>query len=261
VSDVPLHRLYRHFSELPYSVRVLYTATLLILGTAYLFAGIYLFHSYSGKDGNPRNLSYEDVVIAYSGSGEGSRLEAALRGTMSAMLPRDELTTLVSWVQDGADRAGYEKEVRATLERRCITCHDGSNPHLANLSGYDNVLKTTERETGKALFTLVRVSHIHFFGLAFVFFILGTIFSHAYVRPVWFKCALMATPFIALTLDIGSWYFTKLYHPFAWVVIGAGVLMGLSFTVMWVVSMYQMWFSHPPSPILHRQAGETTDVG
>mgnify|MGYP003431180764 CR=1 FL=1 len=77
MDNVPLHRLYRHFSELPYSLRVLYTATLLILGTAYLFAMIYLFHSYSGKDGNARNLTYEDIVIAYSGSGKGSRLDAA----------------------------------------------------------------------------------------------------------------------------------------------------------------------------------------
>ncbi len=30
----PLHRLYHHYSELPYSVRVLYTATLLVLGLA-----------------------------------------------------------------------------------------------------------------------------------------------------------------------------------------------------------------------------------
>ena len=71
MSDVPLHRLYRHYSELPYSIRVLYTATLLILGTAYLFAGIYLFHSYAGKDGDPTTVSYEDIVIAYSGSGKG----------------------------------------------------------------------------------------------------------------------------------------------------------------------------------------------
>jgi len=120
VNDVPLHRLYRHFSELPYSIRVLYTATLLILGTAYLFAGIYLFHTYSGKDGDPRNLSYDDVVIAYSGSGKGSRLEAALRGSMSAMLPRDELQTLVSWAQEGADRGRYEKEIRTTFDRRCM---------------------------------------------------------------------------------------------------------------------------------------------
>lgn len=261
VNDVPLHRLYRHFSELPYSLRVLYTMTLLILGTAYLFATIYLFHSYSGKDGNARNLSYEDIVIAYSGSGKGSRLEAALRGSMSAMLPRDELTTIVSWAQEGGDRARYEKEIRTTIDRRCIVCHDGSNPHLPNLNGFDNIQKVTERDTGTALFTLVRVSHIHFFGLAFVFFILGTIFSHAYVRPVWFKCTVVAFPFFALTLDIGSWYFTKLYHPFAWVVMIGGGLMGLSFAFMWVVSMYQLWFSRPPSVIALRQAGETTDVG
>jgi hypothetical protein len=261
VSDVPLHRLYRHYSELPYSMRVLYTATLLILGTAYLFAGIYLFHTYSGKDGNPNTLSYDDVVIAYSGSGKGSRLEAALRGSMSAMLPRDELKTVVAWAQEGADRAGYEKQIKGVLERRCMACHDGSNPHLPNLNGFDNLQKVTERDTGTALFTLVRVSHIHFFGLTFVFFILGTIFSHAYVRPVWFKCTVVALPFVALTLDIGSWYFTKLYHPFAWVVIAGGALMGLAFAFMWVVSMYQMWFSRPPSVVVERQAGEVTDVG
>jgi hypothetical protein len=261
VNDVPLHRLYRHFSELPYSIRVLYTATLLILGTAYLFAMIYLFHTYSGKDGDPRTLSYEDIVIAYSGSGKGSRLEAALRGSMSAMLPRDELATLVAWAQEGADRGRYEKEIRATFDRRCMACHDGSNPHLPNLNGYDNVQKVTERDTGTALFTLVRVSHIHFFGLTLVFFIVGTIFSHAYVRPVWFKCAVVALPFVALTMDIGSWYFTKLYHPFAWVVMIGGALMGLSFAFMWVVSMYQMWFSRPPAAVTQRQQGEMTDVG
>ncbi len=261
MDDTPLHRQYRHYSELPYSVRVLYTATLLILGTAYLFAGIYLFHSYSGKDGNPITLSYDDIVIAYSGSGEGSRLEAALRGSMSAMLPRDELNSLVSWVQDGGERARYEQEVRSVFDQRCMACHDGSNPHLPNLNGYDNVQKVTERDTGTGLFTLVRVSHIHFFGLAFVFFILGSIFSHAYVRPVWLKCTAVAFPFVALTLDIGSWYFTKLYHPFAWVVMIGGALMGLSFVYMWVVSMYQMWFSRPPSVVTGREGGEATHVG
>jgi len=116
VDDVPLHRLYRHFSELPYSMRVLYTATLLILGTAYLFAGIYLFHSYSGKDGNPNTLSYDDIVVAYSGSGKGSRLEGALRGSMTTMLPRDELAGLVSWVRKAASAPDTKKR-----SRRCST--------------------------------------------------------------------------------------------------------------------------------------------
>jgi len=249
----PLHKAFTHFSELPYSMRVVYTATLLILGMGYLFALIYLFHTYSGKDGNPMTLSYEDVVIAYSGSGKDSRLEAALRGSMSAMLPKDELGPLVGWVKEGAERARFEKEIKPTLDKRCMSCHDGSNPHLVNLNGYDNLKKVTERDTGAGIFTLVRVSHIHLFGLTFVFFIVGSIFSHAYLRPVWFKCTVVGLPFVSLVLDVGSWYFTKLYHPFAWVVMIGGAIMGLSFAFMWAVSMYQMWFSRPPSAVTQQR--------
>jgi hypothetical protein len=252
MNDVPLHRQFLHFSELPLSLRVLYTAALAILGMGYLFALIYLFHTYSGKDGNPMTLSYEDIVIAYTGSGKASRLESALKGSMAAMLPREEVVPIVDWVQAGADRGGFEKLVRPTLEKRCAGCHDGSNPHLVNLAGFDNVKKVTERDTGAGIFTLVRVSHIHLFGLTFVFFIVGSIFSHAYVRPVWFKCAVVGLPFVALVLDVGSWYFTKLYHPFALVVMAGGGMMGLSFAFMWVVSIYQMWFSRTPVAVMQR---------
>lgn len=252
MTPAPLHRQFLHFSELPYSQRAVYTAALLILGMGYLFALIYLFHTYSGKDGNPLTLSYEDIVIAYTGSGKDSRLESALRGSMAAMLPREESGPIAAWVKDGADRDGFEKQVRPILDKRCMTCHDGSNPHLVNLSGYDNLKKVTERDTGTGIFTLVRVSHIHLFGLTFVFFIVGSIFTHAYVRPVWFKCAVVVLPFAALILDVGSWYFTKLYHPFALVVMAGGGLMGLCFAFMWAVSMYQMWFSRPPSAVVQR---------
>lgn len=252
-NQAPLHKAFMHFSEMPYSMRIVYTATLLILGMGYLFALIYLFHSYSGKDGDPMTLSYEDVVIAYSGSGKASRLEAALRGSMSAMLPKDELGPLVGWVKEGAERARFEKDIKPTLDKRCMSCHDGSNPHLVNLNGYDNLKKVTERDTGAGIFTLVRVSHIHLFGLTFVFFIVGSIFSHAYLRPVWFKCTVVGLPFVSLVLDVGSWYFTKLYQPFAWVVMIGGGIMGLSFAFMWAVSMYQMWFSQPPSAITQRR--------
>jgi len=252
MNDTPLHREFRHFSEMPLSLRVPYTATLLVLGMGYLFALIYLFHTYSGKDGNPLDLSYDDIVIAYTGSGKSSRLESALRGSMSVMLPKEEVAPLVAWLQEGAERAAFEKQIRPTLEKRCLACHDGSNPHLANLNGYDNVKKVTERDTGTGIFTLVRVSHIHLFGLTFVFFIVGSIFSHAYVRPVWLKCAAMILPFFALALDVSSWYFTKLYQPFALVVMAGGGLMGASFAFMWAVSMYQMWFSRTPAAVMPR---------
>ncbi len=259
-TDVHLHPRYLHFSELPYSLRTLYTAVLFVLGLGYLFAMIYLFHTYAGKDGDPTSLSYEDIVIAYSGSGKDSRLESALRGAMSVMLPKDELVSVVGWVQKGADKPSFDKDVKPILDKRCMTCHDGSNPHLPNLNGYENVKKVTEKDTGTEVFTLVRVSHIHLFGITFIFFLLGSIFSHAYVRPVWLKCTIMGLPFLALATDVLSWYVTKIYHPFAYVVIAGGAMYGLSFAFMWVVSFWQMWFAKPPAAVAQR-FDSTTTVG
>jgi hypothetical protein len=98
----------------------LYTATLLVLGLGYLFALIYLYHTYAGRGGgNPMMLSYNDILTAYTGSGKGSRLESALRGPMSTMLPRDEANVLVTWVHDGSDRAKYETDIKPILAQRC----------------------------------------------------------------------------------------------------------------------------------------------
>jgi hypothetical protein len=249
---IPLHRMYHHFSELPLSLRIVYTATLFILSLGYLFALVYVFHTYSGRDGNPNNLTYEDLVIAYSGSGTGSKLESALRGPMSTMLPPDESKGIIEWVGSGTDRDKFESEIRPVLDKRCLTCHDGSNPHLVNLSGFDNVKKVTEVDKGADVFTLVRVSHIHLFGITFIFFLMGTIFSHAYVRPVWFKALVIGAPFLFLSFDISAWYITKVFHPFAFVVMGAGAFMGLCFAFMWTVSLWQMWIGKVPEAVRNR---------
>ena len=76
---------------MPYSQRILYTAALLVLGMGYLFATIHLLTTHAGRAGGPRwMLAYQDVVIAYTGSGTASRLESALHGPMASMLPPDE---------------------------------------------------------------------------------------------------------------------------------------------------------------------------
>ncbi len=260
MSATPLHRLYNHYSELPYSMRILYSGALCILGMGYLFAIIYLTHVYAGRDGKP-GLSYEDLVIAYSGTGKGSRLEAALRGPMSTMLPAEEANALVNWVQKGADRPTYETFIRPTIDKRCMSCHDGSNPHLINLGGYDNIKKVTEQDTGTDIFTLVRVSHIHLFGMTFIFFLVGTIFSHAYVRPLWFKYLIMGLPLLCVAIDISSWYLVKIYHPFAYATMAAGAVQGVSFALMWFISMYQMWIAKTPKAVLQRSENQGVVIG
>ncbi len=249
--------MFHHYSEMPYSLRVLFTAALLVLGLGYLFALVYLFDTYAGRaGGNPMMLSYQDIVTAYSGNDRGSRLATALGGPMRDMLPTEERSTILTWLQDGAKQDVYESSVKPITTKRCMLCHDGSNPHLPNLSDYENIKKVTEADTGTPIVTLVRVSHIHLFGLTFIFFIMGFVFSHAYMRPVWFKCAVIALPFAAIVLDVSSWYFTKLYHPMAWAVIAGGAVMGMCFAFMWVVTMHQLWFSTPPQAVLDRYGGD-----
>src|ERR1700740_902310 len=121
-SGPPLHRLYFHYSELPYSLRAVYTAALLVLGMGYLFALIYVFHTQSGRDGKG-GLTYEDIVITYSGTGKGSRLESALRGPMQSMMPAEETKSVLGWLQGGADKGKYETQVKPLIDKRCMSCH------------------------------------------------------------------------------------------------------------------------------------------
>ena len=253
----PPHRLFHHYSELPYSLRALYTAALLTFGLGYLFALLNVYFTYAGRaGGNPWMMTEQDLVVAYSGKGTLSRLEGALRGPMSSMLPPDENQILIHWAQEGADQATYTRVVRPIIDKRCMTCHDGSNPHIPNLFGYDNIKKVTESDTGAKISTLVRVSHIHMFGVPFIFFIVGLIFTHAYVRPVWFKCAVVVLPFAGIMIDVSSWYIIKVYHPFAWIEILAGAMMASCFAFMWLVALYQMWLGKPPKALLNRVSGD-----
>jgi hypothetical protein len=233
--------MFFHYSEFPLSMRTLFTGTLIVLGIGYLFAMLHLYNSHAGRDGSP-GLSLEDIAIAYSGNKEATKLEAALMGPMSGMLPTGEKGSVIGWVRRGLDEREYEEQIKSIMDRRCVACHDGSNPHIPNLDGFEELADTAHIDTGVDIFTLVRVSHIHMFGLTFIFFVMGLIFSHAFVRPVWFKSAVIAAPFVAIVVDIGSWYLTKVDPAFALIVILGGALMGLSFAIQWVTSMYQIWF-------------------
>jgi hypothetical protein len=171
---------------------------------------------------------------------------------MSAMATEGDLELIMSWAKSGAVKAEYEDTVQPIIEANCLDCHDGSNPHLSNLDGFENIQSVVDQDTGTDLHTLVRVSHIHLFGITFIFFILGFIFSHTWMRPVWLKSVIMFMPFLCIAADVSSWYFTKIYSGFAWVVLIAGGLMALSFAIMWITSMYQMWFYRVPDHVSGR---------
>jgi hypothetical protein len=243
------NRGFFHFSALPMSTRMVYTMTLLVLGTGYLFAMLQVFFSHAGLDGDATTISAQDIRVAYHGSENDTRLVTALKGPMAGMLPEAERAVIFKWVDSGASKDGYESEVKPIMQERCFACHDGSNPHIPILTSHEEVMKVVARDTGATIPTLVRVSHIHLFGITFIFFIISSIFTHAYMRPLWLKCVIIVLPFLTILTDIFSWYLTKWIPGFAWFIIASGALMGLSFAVQWIISMWQMWFYSLPTDI------------
>ncbi|HCP46611.1 MAG TPA: hypothetical protein DIU15_11235 [Deltaproteobacteria bacterium] len=249
------HPLYLHFRELPLSLRVAYTGTLLVLSVGYIFSMIYVFASHAGRDGQPM-FSADDLIIAYSGSKADTRLEAALKGPMAGMLPEGDRAAIVAWVRSGAEETAFNETVSSIFQQRCHACHAPTNPHLPDLTSYDKVMAMVELDTGMDIYTMVRVSHTHLLGITFMFFIMGIIFSHAYLRPVWLKCTIVGLPFATIFCDIVSWYLTKIVASFAYVVIASGALMGISFGTMVVVSLLQMWVLPPPAALADRLGGD-----
>ncbi len=148
----PPHALFRHYSELPYSLGVLFTCMLLILGFGYLFALLNIYFTYAGRaGGDSKMLTYEDIVAGYSGTGKGSVLEGALSGPMSGMLPNDERSIIIRWARAGASEPDYDMTVKPIVEKRCFTCHDGRNPHLPNFTSFEGVKKVTMQDTGASI--------------------------------------------------------------------------------------------------------------
>lgn len=235
-----------HFSDLRLSLRALFAAALVTLGLGYAFAMIQVYETHAGLDGSP-GINAADIAIAYAGNKNSNPLQTALLGPMSANAPSRERRAIIDWASDGADKTQYEETIKPIIFDRCSRCHDGSKSGAPLLMTYEQVAEFTKPDTGMSLAALVRVSHIHLFGMTFIFFIMGFIFSHARVRPAWLKPVVIVTPFLMMITDIGSWYLTKLNAGFAWTIIASGAIMGMAFAFEWFVSMYQILF-HRGSP-------------
>lgn len=230
--------------EFPKSLRVLFTAALVTLGLGYVFAMIQIYATHAGLDGTP-GINANDIAIAYSGNAHSNPLQVALLGPMSGNAPSRERRLIIDWASDGADKTQYEETVKPVVENRCMRCHDGSKAGAPKFNTYEAFAEFAKPDSGMSLATLVRVSHIHLFGMTFIFFIIGFIFSHADMRRSGLKSTVIVLPFLMMITDIGSWYLTKIDTRFAWIIIVSGGLMGLSFAVQWLVSIFQIWAYWP----------------
>ena len=227
--------------SLPTTLRVLFSCFLITIGIGYLTALSYLFLVDVEPSRKEGQRVVEGISEKYHGSTSGTRLEAALKGTMADKLTPAERDQVLQWVHAGASRDGYAK-IAPILTQKCATCHNvQSGLPISPLTSFEEVQKVTQIDTGLSLLQLTRVSHVHLFGISIIFLLTGAIFSLS-ETPTWFRVAVLIAPYLAIVMDIGSWWVTKYYSPvFAYVVLLGGAFMGLSLACQILLSLWEMW--------------------
>lgn len=223
------------------AIKVLFTGYLCTVGIGYLFALIQILFTHGMADGK-LGLSVDDIVYSYYGNRSGTTLETKLNGSMEDKAPDQERFDIMQWARDGADFDEYKDSgIEKIIETRCVMCHNDQASGIPDFTKFENLKALTKQDEGATFQSLTRVSHIHLFGISFIFMFVGIIFSFAETPSTLYKCVAIGMPYTFLIADIMSWWLTKIHPMFAWLVIFAGMGMGVSFMFMWVTSILEMW--------------------
>lgn len=221
-------------------VKVLFTSFLVTVGIGYLFALVYLFlidvepHTRHGAG------LVQAVILKYYGDRGSTPLEAALEGKMGGNLPPPQKAEIVRWLREGAKEVDFSA-IRPIFQNQCAGCHSkGSGLPIPPLTTFEEVKAYVQADMGQSVKALVRVSHVHLFGISFIFLLTGGIFALGETDPRR-RALVVAVPFLAIWLDIGSWWFTRFRPVFAYTVIIGGALMGLSLGAQIAIPLWEMW--------------------
>ncbi|MBE0437128.1 MAG: hypothetical protein IBX56_15155 [Methylomicrobium sp.] len=236
-----MHPFKSHLKELDLPIKVLFTGYLGTVAVGYFFALIQILFTHGMADGK-FGLSIDDIVYSYYGNRSGTLLETKLNGSMKPYATEQERFALIQWTRDGAEQSEYASSgSKKIIETKCVMCHNADASGIPNYNDFTQLKAVTEQDEGATFASLIRISHIHLFGIAFIFMFVGLIFSFSETASVMIKSTAIGMPYVFLIADIMSWWLTKLHPMFAWLVIIAGMGMAVSFAFMWFTSIAEMW--------------------
>jgi len=230
-----------HLKDFDSPVKVLFTGYLTAVAFGYFFALVQILFTHGMADGE-FGLSVDDIVYSYYGNRSGTLLETKLNGSMKDNATDPERFVIMQWDRDGAKHSEYiSLGVKKIIDNKCVMCHNEGASGIPDFTDFEALKELTKQDEGATFASLTRVSHIHLFGISFIFMFVGLIFTFAETSTNKYKCIAIGMPYIFLVVDILSWWLTKLNPIFAWLVIFAGGGMAIAFAFMWTVSILEMW--------------------
>jgi hypothetical protein len=231
-----------HLKDFDSPVKVLFTGYLTAVAFGYFFALIQILFTHGMADGE-FGLSVDDIVYSYYGNRSGTVLESKLNGSMKDNATDHERFIIMQWSRDGAEESEYVSSgVKKIIDDKCVMCHSEDASGIPDFTEFESIKELTAQDEGATFASLTRVSHIHLFGISFIFMFVGLIFTFAETSTNRYKCIAIGMPYVFLVVDILSWWLTKLHPLFAWLVMIAGAGMAISFAFMLLISILEMWF-------------------
>ena len=237
-------------TRFPLSARCLCTAFFLVAGLGFIFAELEIFdrHHRSGE----WLISMGDIMQDYHGDPKRSLLEQKITdgGSMAIYVASNPAgrDLLLDWVKRGAPAEGYNDAAKILNQQGCAGCHRaGGQASFAPFDSYEHVKGTFTQHGGGISFShLVMSSHVHMLAIPFIFAFTGlmVVFSSLAERA---KAVLVALPFAAIVLDVGSWWATKYVCPyFAFTIVLGGAAYAFLFLIQFLVVMNDLWLEPRP---------------
>ncbi len=178
--------------ELSIPLKALFTGYIMVVGLGLLMAGGQILLTHGMADGK-FGVSVDDIVYSYYGNRTGSKLESKLNGSMKDKASPEERMALIKWARDGAKESEWEPIVQPIVMQKCAMCH-AHIKSLPNVTQFDTMKDIAKVDEGADITSLTRVSHIHLFGISFIFFFVGYIFSMAVGFNRWVKAVIIFIP-------------------------------------------------------------------
>jgi len=236
-------------TKLPLPLKVLVTCFLLLMGAGYLVSMLNLYLTYSLVDGKP-GVSPDDLKRAFYGDRKRTMLAAKIDGgSMEQFLPNPvQKNTILNWIQDGAKEADFHAKIQPILKDRCVRCHNPMGVmSYRSFIDYKDVKEVVKVDRGEPVQFWARVAHSHIQAFALMFLCFGIIFYCTRLSER-IKGAVIVLPFAAVLMDFGTRALAKLNPNFVYGVMLGGALLGISFAVMILMPLYEMWVKREASP-------------
>ncbi|MFP6723083.1 MAG: hypothetical protein VCF25_22850 [Candidatus Poribacteria bacterium] len=233
-------------NQLSWSHKIVVSLFVLMMGYSYLFAQLNLQINTRRADGDTSGLglaTIRDIEITYRGNRGRTLLGSKINGSMEQYLSsQEEKISIEEWIAQGRTEQGYQ-EIQYIFEDNCISCHPYDERPDYPLETYKQVYASAEPDMGPSIGWLARFTHYHAFGFGVFSFLLSMIFLLTSFRPT-IRLFGAVLPFVAMFIDITSWWLTRLISPiFAYTVYLGGMLMAISLATIIIGSIYDIWFS------------------